>query len=348
MDTANRRAEIEGFITDLVSEQPHDIARGVAEKFGITRQAAALHLRRLVVANRLIAEGETKNRRYRLPDLFADRRYFTVNEELTEDKVWSAFVAPALRDAPTNVRDICHYGITEMVNNVIDHSASPQAGVRVHRNAAKITMEIFDDGVGIFRKIREAYHLDDERQAILELVKGKLTTDPARHTGEGIFSTSRMFDDFSILSGELFLWHRRGAQDWLIETRSPAEGTFVHLEIRAESAHTTQEVFDTYAAEQDDYAFSRTHVAVNLIGSTGESLVSRSQAKRLLVRLERFREIVLDFQGVASIGPAFADEIFRVFGKAHPGSRLTPINATEDVTRMIRRALSEPPPAEPR
>jgi anti-sigma regulatory factor (Ser/Thr protein kinase) len=347
MATSSRRTEIEEFIVGLVADQSHDVARRVSEKFGITRQAAALHLRRLIKEQRLVAEGETKSRRYRLPDLYSEVRRFPVDRALTEDRVWSEFVAPALRDLPVNLRDILHYGTTEMVNNVIDHSGSPDVIVGVQRNAARTAVRIVDNGVGIFRKIREACDLDDDRQAIFELVKGKLTTDPERHTGEGIFFTSRMVDDFTILSGELLLWHTRDAPDWLTESRSLVVGTAVGLEIRSNSTHTMQETFDRYATEQDDYAFSRTHVVVNLLRSQGEKLVSRSQARRLLVRLERFREIILDFKGVESIGPAFTDEIFRVFARVHPSSRLTPINATEDVTRMIRRVVTEPPNSNP-
>ena len=60
--------------------------------------------------------------------------------------------------------------------------------------------------MGIFKKIQKALDLLDERHAILELAKGKLTTDPKHHTGEGIFFTSRMFDEFTILSGGVLLF----------------------------------------------------------------------------------------------------------------------------------------------
>lgn len=46
--------------------------------------------------------------------------------------------------------------------------------------------------------------LDLPSHAILELSKGKFTSDPARHSGEGIFFTSRMCDKFEILSKGLF------------------------------------------------------------------------------------------------------------------------------------------------
>lgn len=40
------------------------------------------------------------------------------------------------------------------------------------------------------------------------------------------------------------------------------------------------------------------------------------------------------------IGQAFADEIFRVFARSHPGIAVQFMNANDDVTRMITRAQS--------
>jgi hypothetical protein len=45
--------------------------------------------------------------------------------------------------------------------------------------------------------------------------------------------------------------------------------------------------------------------------------------------------VVLDFTGVDFIGQGFADEIFRVFALAHPGTRLIPVHCTETVEKMI-------------
>ena len=67
-------------------------------------------------------------------------------------------------------------------------------------------------------------------------------------------------------------------------------------------------------------------------------LVSRSQAKRLLNRFERFKVVVLDFEGVQEVGQAFADEIFRVFSNFHPATEIRALNANEQVQKMIARA----------
>lgn len=343
-----RLSELQRFIVREVGRHPDDIAKLVSERFQISRQAANRHLRRLVDLGALHGEGATRSRRYRLPVLREQRVLLPIGPHLQEDVVWRDHVAPLMAGIRQNVVDICHYGLTEIVNNAIDHSASPEVGIETKVTATSVSMMVVDEGVGIFRKIREAYGLEDDRHAILELVKGKLTTDPERHTGEGIFFTSRAFDEFGILSGDLWLGHHREGGDWLIQDRThPASGTSVHMEIDLESDHTLTEVFDRYATEHDDYTFRRTHVLVALAQFGAEALVSRSQARRLMARLERFREVVLDFSGVPSIGPAFADEIFRVVAAQHPDVTITPTEMNESVAKMVRRALaaSVPSPA---
>jgi hypothetical protein len=71
-----------------------------------------------------------------------------------------------------------------------------------------------------------------------------------------------------------------------------------------------------------------------------ESLVSRSQAKRVLSRVERFSEVMLDFKDVDFVGQGFIDEIFRVFKKHHPNTRIIAINANDNVTQLIQLAKS--------
>ena len=69
-----------------------------------------------------------------------------------------------------------------------------------------------------------------------------------------------------------------------------------------------------------------------------DQLISRSQAKRLLLRVELFKIVIFDFRGVESIGQAFADEIFRVFAHQHPSIELASIHANLSVKQMIDRA----------
>lgn len=332
-----RAQQIRQFILDTADQESAKVATIAGRRFGISRQAINRHIGALVDQGLLIRTGQTRGVRYRRA---VQKVKFTVPVEgLSEHNVWDERVASLTEGLPGNVLGIGFYGFTEMVNNVIDHSGSTEVTLAVERAPATLTMVIQDQGIGIFTKLKESLELEDERHAVFELTKGKLTTDPKRHTGEGIFFTSRMFDKFGLGSGELLLGRMRDGRDWLVnDIDRSVQGTNVYLEIGTDSTHTTQEIFDNYTSEQDDYGFNKTHVLVELAKAGEESFVSRSQAKRIVARLDKFKEVVLDFSNVEDIGPAFADEMFRVFATRHPSINLIPISTNENVSRMIRRA----------
>jgi len=183
-------------------------------------------------------------------------------------------------------------------------------------------------------------NLLDERHAVLELTKGKLTTDPKSHTGEGIFFTSRMFDTFYILSGEVFLSHSYGEEeDWILQVRENQNGTLISMKLKNNTSRTTREIFDKFRSD-DDFGFTKTVVPVRLAQYGNEKLISRSQAKRLLERIDRFKTVLFDFTEVETIGQAFADEVFRVFANEHPQIAIIPIHANADVMQTVKKAQS--------
>jgi len=330
--------DVRRFIVDHVDAHGGDIAKRAASVFGITRQAVHKHLRRLIEEGVLTETGQTRSRSYRLAILSEWEKAYQIAADLAEDVVWTQEIRATLGELPDNVLLLWQHGFTEMFNNAVDHSEGTRIHVRVRRTAATIEMTISDDGVGIFKKIQNRMHLLDERHAILELSKGKLTTDPARHTGEGIFFTSRMFDSFDILSGGVSFSHSENdANDWVRDNPEFQAGTTVWMRLRNHSTRTTKKVFDEYVSGED-YDFSRTVVPVVLAQYVADPLISRSQAKRVLSRVELFRTVVFDFSEVDSIGQAFADEIFRVFAKAHPRIDLQVIHANAAVRKMISRA----------
>lgn len=283
-------------------------------------------------------EGNTRYRRYRLVSLLEWRKDYVLSPEIEEDVVWSRDVSPVLGNLPRNVIDIWHFCITEMFNNAMDHSRGRTVFIKVAKTAANTQIMLMDDGIGIFRKIQSEMKLIDERHAILELAKGKLTTDPKGHTGQGIFFTSRLLDSFDILSGGVFFTHTFGKdEDWILERPESAVGTTVFMKLNNHSARTDKQVFDQFSGG-DDYGFTKTVVPVRLAQYGDDKLISRSQAKRLLIRVDRFRTVFFDFKAVENIGQAFADEIFRVFAQGHPDIEIIPINATPQVQQMINTA----------
>jgi anti-sigma regulatory factor (Ser/Thr protein kinase) len=340
-----RPEDIRTYLLQGIDDNPRGIVTETAKHFAITRQGVLRHVRSLLAEGKIAVEGRTRDRRYTVVPIAQIEIPLTISPELEEHVVWRQCIRPALEGVHENALGICQYGFTEMLRNAIDHSESPTAVVSLDYSPQRIRLRVVDSGVGIFNKIQRAFNLPDPGDAILELAKGKLTTDPRRHTGEGIFFASRMFDRFSILSGKLYFAHKEQGDDWLLEDEAQTAGTMVSMVVSPSTARNAQETFDQFASADDDFGFSRTHVPVTLARYGDENLVSRSQAKRLLSRFERFREIILDFKDVSTIGQAFADEVFRVFPQDHPQVHLYPINTSSQVLRMIGRAMAAAAPA---
>lgn len=340
MPPRDKSKQIRSFILRNADDHPREVGILAAKRFGISRQAVSRHLKILVSEGFLIATGQTRAKEYRLRKLVEVEVPLKLAPDISEDQAWSKHVEPHLDDLEKNIYTICIHGFTEIMNNAIEHSEGSGVVISIEIDAVKVTLQVFDDGIGIFRKISQELDLVDDRHALLELAKGKLTTDPKHHSGEGIFFTSRMFDEFFIKSRQLFYLHNVENNDWLSEDLDEdTNGTLVSMTIHKESTRTTSEVFDKYTTEEDDNIFSRTSVPVVLAQYGEENLVSRSQAKRLLARFDKFKEVILSFKGVDRIGQAFADEIFRVFQKAHPEIRLLYVDANDEVRKMILRAL---------
>lgn len=335
---------IREFIIDNVEGHPNSIANIIVDLFKVTRVTANRYLQKLASEGLINATGATRARSYSLKTTLLESFSFEINSEVAEDVIYRDFVEPHLSKVSQNVLDILQYGVSEMVNNVVDHSEGSACLITVKRTPKAISINIADNGIGIFRKIQKAHNLMDERHAILELSKGKLTTDPSRHSGEGIFFTSRMFRRFTLYSCDLVYQKKRAVEDheFLLEAAAPARsvgGTIVYMEIDNEVDYTMGEIFKLH--EDDDSRFSKTHVPVTLARYGEEKLVSRSQAKRVLARFEHFSEVMLDFSGVSTIGQAFADEIFRVYARNHPNVAVIPVLASEEVKAMIRHVTGD-------
>lgn len=351
MSKVRKRGEqIRQFILENVEKYPSDVAALASQEFGVSRQAINKHIQHLVEQKALVATGSARKKHYQLHPQIRWTETYDLSKNLAEDIVWDADIRPLIKDLPDNVKDIWAYGFTEMLNNAIDHSSGQTVIVQLERTAIDTQIIIRDDGEGIFKKIQRELYLHDERHAVLELAKGKLTTDPERHTGQGIFFTSRVLDEFAILSGNVYFSHQfNQVEDWIFKVEdvisgvgSFQSGTTVFMKLNNNTSRTSKKVFDSFSSG-DDYAFTKTVVPVRLAQYGNEKLVSRSQAKRLLAGVDKFKVAVFDFAGVDAIGQAFADEVFRVFKRQHPEMQLVRLNTNQEVEQMIRRAESTDP-----
>jgi len=297
--------------------------RQLSEYLGISRQAVNKHLKELIQNDRIIKEGITRGAVYRIPSAKRKVRLKKRIEKsyvlsvIEEDKVYHE-LAPLLNlryKLSGNALKIVNYAFTEMLNNAIDHSESEKCTIEWVLDPYRIHFCIRDFGIGLFYSIFSKLNLDDENAAIGELLKGKTTTMEEKHTGEGIFFTSKAADVIFFRSHRIKLCFDNRKKDVFVEEMKFIRGTEVSFSISKRSKRRLDKIFSQFSPDEFVYRFDRTKVLVKL---HHQDYISRSVAKRLLYGLDKFKEIILDFKGVKSIGRGFADEIFRIFKNAHP------------------------------
>jgi anti-sigma regulatory factor (Ser/Thr protein kinase) len=323
----------------------------IEAKFRMSRQGIHRYLSLLVKEGHILKQGTSRRTSYyilnkpsALKKVWKKNRSFKKRVRATglhEDILLKEVEEQTglLNDLSSQAMTNFAYGFTEMVNNAIDHSGTKLITVEVDCNLGMNSFSVVDTGVGVFQNICEKKNLSNEMEAIQDLLKGKQTTMPEKHSGEGIFFTSKIADRFIIES------HRKQLiidnilnNDIFIKDIRYRKGTRVFFEQRAQTKKKLDDLFRQYTNEE--FQFSKSHVSIKLFTS-GDLYVARSQAKRLLHSLEKFEEIILDFKGVPTVGQGFADEIFRVFKKDHPDIKITAINCNENIDFMIKRAKAE-------
>ncbi|MDO8571799.1 MAG: DUF4325 domain-containing protein [bacterium] len=318
----------------------------IAQKLGnISRQAASRHLRNLVKQGLLVKRGRTIGSHYILAKkvsfLPSDRvKKRLLRQDLEEHRVFTALrdQAPFIRALKDNVHSILFYAFSEMLNNAIEHSKSKWVEVEINRDATNLRFIISDFGIGVFRNVLHTRHLKSELEAIQDILKGKTTTAPHSHSGEGIFFTSKVADLFILDSFGYRLRVDNLINDIFIEKPERINrGTSVEFRIALDSKLHLNDIFGRFVVDPTQPGFNKTEIKVRLYVA-GNVYISRSHARRIVSGLEKYESIVFDFDKVTTVGQAFADEIFRVFKNSHPNIHLEAINMIEPVQFMVERA----------
>jgi anti-sigma regulatory factor (Ser/Thr protein kinase) len=262
---------------------------------------------------------------------------------LAEHEVWRRIVNDLKLNTGSEAGRIMAYAFMEMLNNAIDHSDSETAAISLWISPDQWCFEIKDKGIGAYEKLEEGLRLGSKFEAVQELSKGKRTTDPLRHTGEGIFFTSKVVDLFRLTSSGVRWIVDNLRHDQALGTVPAAVGTLVQCQI---DPHTDRVLADIFKEFTQDNAFVRTRPVVKLF-EVGAAFVSRSEARRLLDGLDAdFETVEVDFAGVADVGQGFVDELLRVWPTTHPGKTVLPINMNPAVEFMVRRGQRRKQPME--
>jgi len=340
-------------LLELAEKNDKIFAAQLANQFAVSRQYLNRLINGLVSTGKLIKVGETRNAYYVLPEYAQQHpgilpaQYVKTfnNASLEEHIVLNRMEQeyPSLKKLSENIRSIFTYAFSEMFNNAIEHSQSKTIHIAVSVHNKWLSFVVEDYGIGVFRNVMRERNLKSEFEAIQDLLKGKTTTMPKSHSGEGIFFTSKVGDTFILDSYGYQLMVNNKLPDVFIEKiKRIKRGTRVTFNLDISSSLHLNDIFKKYTniGAGKEHGFDKTEVRIKLYTMAG-IYISRSQARRVLAGLEKFKVIVFDFDQVSVVGQAFADEIFRVFHHKYPRIRLETENMNEGVGFMVERAKTE-------
>ena len=342
--------DVRSIILKKLNERGEVTTAEVTKEAGFSRVYVNKFLNELKDEGKIVLIGRTNRAKYVLAnkDIVAKAKHeilgihrFLQNIDLSEDVVLDEIKRDTgvFIDLSQNVNQIVSYAFTEILNNAIEHSKSSEIEVVLRRDESMIRFDIIDRGIGIYNNLMQTRGLKGELEAIQDLLKGKQTTAPEAHTGEGIFFTSKVSDTMTIQSSNKKLIFNNIIEDIFIRDVKNFKGTKVTFSIASDSRKVLEDIFKKYTG--DSYEFSKTSVAVRLY-KMGTLYISRSQAKRIMTGLEKFRTISLDFKHIKMVGQAFADEIFRIWKSHHPDIEIRTTNTNENIDFMIKRAMPKP------
>jgi anti-sigma regulatory factor (Ser/Thr protein kinase) len=321
-------------ITAAAMNHANDLASHVAQSAGVSRGTAQKALQRLVQLGWLQRDGTARRPHFR-PGVLRQvvRRYALAG--LQEDLPWSRDFAPFFA-LPAEVQRMAQHAFGELLNNAIDHSGGTSVTVSLRQTPSHVQLLVSDDGCGVFDQLSRSFSLADPVLAMLELSKGKLTSQPARHAGRGLFFTSRLADVFDLHANDSAFQHREWeGNGWRPGRALKHQGTSIYVAIALDTKRTLESVLHAHSLDGAGFGFERTVVPLRLMASPLAGLDSRAQARRVAARLNAFRRAEMDFDGISAIGHSFADELFRVMSPELGDVDLVPMNMSPAVAAMI-------------
>jgi anti-sigma regulatory factor (Ser/Thr protein kinase) len=329
-------AALTAWITPAALAHPLDLPAEVARRLACSPRRARALVNQLEGQGWLVRSGTLRKPCW-TPGVLRQvvQRYTLAG--LEEDLPWRRDFAPCF-ELPPQVARIAQHAFMELLNNAIDHSGGTRATVSMRQTALHLQLLVSDDGIGLFDRVADAHDIADPALAMFELAKGKLTSQPARHAGRGLFFTARLADVFDLHANRNAYQRRHlEGRGWIRSSARAAtdRGTTVFVGIALDTERTLDEVLRSASLEGEGYGLERISVPLRLLTGDGSALDSRAQARRVAARLTEFQRAELDFEGVAEIGHSFADELFRVLPATQPQLTLHAVHTAAPVARMI-------------
>ena len=159
-----KKNSIKQYLLEKITSNDSSPTKTVAETCNINLSTVHSYIKELISDNiiRKIKRGQY--------ELVSQNYTYTLsrkNGDLQDDMYALAHcLSPHISHLAQNVQDIWSYVFSEMINNVMDHSAAEIAKIIIIQDYLKTEVVIFDNGVGIFEKIKDHFNFNTLDDAI--------------------------------------------------------------------------------------------------------------------------------------------------------------------------------------
>ena len=186
-----KRESIKRYMLEKIREDDKDFIHKTRDNFQISITTVKRYIKECL-EKAVLAECCEALCGYRLTTTTWSFCYYPSERPLDEDEIYYNDIYSLLEGNSEESKSIWYYSFSEIMNNAIEHAKCEEIQCVVMRDYLYTEISILDDGIGIYKNIQmylqEKYEKSfSYRDVLLELYKGKMTTNPICHSGEGIF-----------------------------------------------------------------------------------------------------------------------------------------------------------------
>ena len=253
------------------------------------------------------------------------------------------------------------WAVSEITDNVLNHSQSPVGGFAIFQRVPRtniVEFTVADSGVGIARTLG----IQDEREAVQQAVQEGVTRNKQTNQGNGLYGTFRLACAssciFSLRSRHGTLFVDKTGEVHTRKSHVPYHGTLVTCQIDCNEPDLIKRAFNfggrshvpafDYIEKMHERDGGKVEVAAGDICKTFGSRESGREARTYLENVLGSVEgapIHIDFEGVPVISSSFADEVFgKLFVKMGSMKFMRLIhleNVDSTVEGLIGRAIDQ-------
>ncbi len=257
------------------------------------------------------------------------------------------------------VIDAFHWCISELLDNVLQHSQSAEGFVivQVHSESKRIAICLTDTGIGILESLRHSsHHPNNAADAITLALKEGVTRDSEAHQGNGLWGLNEIVREnggqLAVKSERGLVEHNPEKDVYVSNSLPPFQGTIIDFQLDASKPISLSKALSGHepvSLRLEEYEDAKGDSVISVkdhAHGTGTRIAAK-QLRNIVMTLfnDKQSKIALDFVGIGIISSSFADELVGKlvvrFGFFNFQQVIELRNMNETVQAIVHRSVAQ-------